>query len=76
MDTAVQHHAAERVADLEIGVHVDGIPSQILVSQSEEQLVGLIGGDVTTESDSDLFLHLDIEIQVELLFFPVIDGVG
>ena len=76
IDTAVQHHAAERVADLEVGVYIGGISSQILVSQSEKQLVGLVGGDVASESNRDLFLHFDIKIQVELLFLPIINGMG
>ena len=72
----VQHRATERVADVEVGVYIGGISSQILVSQSEKQLVGLVGGDVASESDRDLFLHFDIKIQVELLFLPIINGMG
>lgn len=63
-------------ADLEVGVYIGGISSQILVSQSEKQLVGLVGGDVASESNRDFFLHFDIKIQVELLFLPIINGMG
>ena len=31
---------------------------------------------LASESDRDLFLHFDIKIQVELLFLPIINGMG
>lgn len=73
---AVKVDAIVGVADLELGVKISGEGGDVLIADADEELVGLVRGDVASETDVQGVAHFNFEVKIECPAEAIVYGVG